>query len=152
MNQKLQLSHFHLDRQMRDYQKDIIKTYITSAKKIGGGIISVGCGRGKCLEKGTIIPLYNDNSKKVEDLVEGDTLIGDDGSPRIILSLGSGVSPMFEVSTINNYNFYKDTINNNYNQIKIYNNKANIISNFKPYTVNQDHILTLFRDKISNNK
>jgi superfamily II DNA or RNA helicase len=133
---------FSPDRQMRDYQKDIIKTYITSAKKIGGGIISVGCGRGKCLEKGTIIPLYNDNSKKVEDLVEGDTLIGDDGSPRIILSLGSGVSPMFEVNT------------NTHNHKKLYNNKTNIISNFKTYTVNQDHILTLFKDKdnkINNN-
>ena len=89
---------------MRDYQKEIIKTYITSAKEKGGGIISVGCGRGKCLEKGTVIPLYNDTSKKVEDLVEGDTLIGDDGSPRIILSLGSGVSTMFEVNSINTYN------------------------------------------------
>ena len=115
---------FSPSRQMRGYQQDIIKTYIKSAKEIGGGIISVGCGRGKCLEKGTIIPLYNANSKKVEELVEGDTLIGDDGTPRLILSLGSGVSQMFEVNTLYNYNINNNTSNNNNN------NKSNIISNF----------------------
>jgi len=132
---------FSTDRQMRDYQKEIIKTYITSAKEKGGGIISVGCGRGKCLEKGTVIPLYNDNSKKVEDLVEGDTLIGDDGGPCIILSLGSGVAPMFEVSSINYYN-----------QPYLYNTKSTIIANFKSYTVNQDHILTLFKNNTIHNQ
>ena len=89
---------FSQDREMRPYQQEIIKTYIKSAKEIGGGIISVGCGRGKCLAKGTIIPLYNGNYKLVEELIVGDTLIGDDGTPRIIMSLGSGTSLMYEVS------------------------------------------------------
>ena len=133
---------FSQDRKMREYQKDIIKTYITSAKELGGGIISVGCGRGKCLAKGTVIPLYNGTSKKVEELIEGDTLIGDDGSPRIIISLGSGVSKMFEVNSINTYNF---------NKKQLYNNKTNIITNFKSYTVNKDHILTLFKNNDNDN-
>ena len=62
---------FSQDRQMREYQKDIIKTFITSAKEKGGGIISVGCGRGKCLAKGTLLPLYNGIMKKVEDNIYG---------------------------------------------------------------------------------
>ena len=32
---------------MRPYQIDIINTYMAKAKEIGGGLISVGCGRGK---------------------------------------------------------------------------------------------------------
>ena len=32
---------------MRPYQIDIINTYMTKAREIGGGLISVGCGRGK---------------------------------------------------------------------------------------------------------
>ena len=131
------------ERSMRPYQKDIIKTYLDKAKEIGGGIISVGCGRGKCLAKGTMIPLSNGNSKKVEDLVIGDNIINDHYTNDIyyeqsILSLGSGISEMYEISpdyTIEN----KDSIlgqelNNN-------------ISSFTPYTVNEDHILSLKQTK-----
>jgi len=137
---------FSPDRQLRDYQKEIIKTYIKTAKKIGGGIISVGCGRGKCLEKGTILPLYNGDTKKVEELEEGEILIGDDGKPRIILNLGSGISEMFEVKSINNNNIIDiDMINK---QTNLYNNKTVTISNFKPYTVNKNHILTLYKENV----
>ena len=38
---------FASNREMRPYQKEIISTYMSSARSIGGGIISVGCGRGK---------------------------------------------------------------------------------------------------------
>lgn len=38
---------FASNREMRPYQKEIISTYLSSARNIGGGIISVGCGRGK---------------------------------------------------------------------------------------------------------
>jgi len=132
---------FSQDRQMREYQKDIIKTFITSAKEKGGGIISVGCGRGKCLAKGTLLPLYNGMMKKVEELREGDTLIGDDGSPRIIFSIGSGVSTMFEISTEANYNIIENK------DIKIL-----YVNNFKSYTVNKDHILTLIKENKKDDK
>jgi len=92
---------FASNRPMRPYQQDIIKTYIDHAKKIGGGIISVGCGRGKCLAEGTIIPLFNGTSKPVEDLQIGDQLIGDDGTPRNIISLGSGKSQLYQIAPKN---------------------------------------------------
>ena len=127
---------FSSNRQMRPYQQDIIKTYITSAKEIGGGIISVGCGRGKCLAKGTILPLYNGNSKKVEELLVGDTLIGDDGNPRIIMSLGSGTSQMYEVSYEQILKKTRDDYSN-----------TMYINNLQSYTVNEEHILTLCKTK-----
>lgn len=121
---------FASNRPMRPYQQEIIKTYINSAKSIGGGIISVGCGRGKCLVKGTRIPLHNGKSKLVEDLLVGDELIGDDGKPIKILELGSGVSNMYTIS--------EKLLDSRYN--------TNYISNFKPYTVNENHILTLLNN------
>ena len=125
------------ERSMRPYQKDIIKTYLDKAKEIGGGIISVGCGRGKCLAKGTMIPLFGGNSKKVEELVIGDLLIGDDGGSRRIISLGSGIAEMFEISPLDtSFDYDLD---------------KNLDKNFIPYTVNEDHILTLSRDIKKNN-
>jgi superfamily II DNA or RNA helicase len=55
---------FASDRKMRPYQEDIIKTYMTSANKIGGGIISVGCGRGK-----TVMALKILEELKVKTLI-----------------------------------------------------------------------------------
>jgi len=134
---------FSQDRQMRPYQQEIIKTYITAAKELGGGIISVGCGRGKCLAKGTSIPLYNGNYKLVEDLIIGDSLIGDDGTPRIIMSLGSGTSSMYEVSGEHILEQNTDT-SVSFDDII---NDYKYVHNFKSYTVNEDHILTLCKNK-----
>jgi len=55
---------FASDRLMRPYQQDIIKTYLKSAYKIGGGIISVGCGRGK-----TVMGLKIVEELKVKTLI-----------------------------------------------------------------------------------
>ena len=55
---------FASDRLMRPYQQDIIKTYLESARKIGGGIISVGCGRGK-----TVMGLKIAEELKVKTLI-----------------------------------------------------------------------------------
>ena len=48
---------FSLERKMRPYQDDIINKYIHYAKTSGGGIISVGCGRGKTVMALKIIEL-----------------------------------------------------------------------------------------------
>ena len=120
---------FTAERKMRPYQEEIIKTYLSHAHSIGGGIISVGCGRGKCLAKGTIIPLYNGTSKLVEKLEIGDALIGDDGKPRLILNLGSGISNMFEISGNGNGNHGN------------HGNHGND-SPHNSYIVNKEHILT----------
>jgi len=55
---------FSSDRQMRPYQQDIIKTYLEAAYEIGGGIISVGCGRGK-----TVMGLKIAEELKVKTLI-----------------------------------------------------------------------------------
>lgn len=101
--------------ELRDYQKEILDGTIDSIKNKGGGLISVGCGKGKCLAFDTPIIMFNGSIKMVQDLNVGDKIMGDDSKPRNILSLARGVETM-----------YKITQNNGSN-----------------YTVNESHILSL---------
>jgi superfamily II DNA or RNA helicase len=52
------------DGSLRPYQINIADIYLKAAKKIGGGIISIGCGRGK-----TVIGLYIAASLNMKTLV-----------------------------------------------------------------------------------
>jgi superfamily II DNA or RNA helicase len=123
---------------MRPYQREIIDTYMQHASTSGGGIISVGCGRGKCLAKGTLIPLFNGTYKFVEELIIGDKLIGDDGTPRTITNLGSGESEMYTIQP----NIFLNTNHENLVPTEYY----FYPHYFKPFTVNEDHILTLAKE------
>lgn len=84
---------------LRDYQDEIVGIYTkyvnTSICKdslqIGsGGILEVPCGRGKCLGKDTPILMYDGTIKMVQDIQIGDVLMGDDSTPRNVLSLARG--------------------------------------------------------------
>lgn len=78
-------------------------------------------GSGKCLAPGTPIVLYNGTVKKVEDIRVGDQLMGDDSTPRRVLSTCSGTDPMYTV----------------------------IPSVGDPYTVNGAHILCLLQNELN---
>jgi hypothetical protein len=53
---------------------------------------------GKCLGKGTPIVMFNGSIKKVENVNEGDILMGDDYTPRNVLSRVSGKELLYQVS------------------------------------------------------
>ena len=91
---------------IRDYQEDIIGVYLRhiglSAPKapsspFGGGILEVPCGRGKCLGKDTPILMYDGSIKLVQDVVVGDLLMGDDSTPRKVLTLARGTETMYKI-------------------------------------------------------
>jgi hypothetical protein len=86
--------------------------------------ISAFTGYGKCLAPGTKILMYDGSKKKVENILLGDKIMGDDSTSRNILSLCNGVEEMFE-----------------------------IIPNIgESFTVNRSHILTVFQiDKENEN-
>jgi hypothetical protein len=91
-------------KELRDYQNKIVKvytdyvdTYLCDNVKGGGGILEVPCGKGKCLAKGTLVLLYNGSKRKVEDIVVGDVLMGDDQTPRRVLSLAHGWETMYRI-------------------------------------------------------
>jgi hypothetical protein len=72
-----------------------------------------GCG--KCLGKNTPVMLHNGNIKMVQDITTKDILMGDDSSPRNIISICTGSEQMYEIQQL-----YGDN-----------------------YTVNESHILSL---------
>jgi len=47
-------------------------------------------GVGKCHGKGTKILMFNGSIKNVEDIKEGELIMGDDSTPRTVLSLARG--------------------------------------------------------------
>ena len=58
-------------------------------------IIAARPAMGKCLGKGTKVLMYDGSLKKVEDVVIGDLLMGDDSTPRRVLSLARGRERMY---------------------------------------------------------
>ena len=93
-------------KSVRDYQENIIGIYTKhvdmelcrgSLYKGGGGILEVPCGRGKCLGKNTPVLMYDMTIKLVQDIEVGDILMGDDCTPRNVLSLARGREIMYKI-------------------------------------------------------
>lgn len=61
--------------------------------------ILAGPGIGKCHAKGTQILLSNGEVRKVENIKVGDLLMGDDSTPRKVLSLARGREQMYRIHT-----------------------------------------------------
>jgi superfamily II DNA or RNA helicase len=55
---------FKFNGELKDYQHDIVNTVLPVIKKTGGGLISIGCGRGK-----TVLAIYLASVLKVKTLV-----------------------------------------------------------------------------------
>lgn len=62
-----------------------------------GGFLADSMGLGKCVHPDTKIPLWKGGFKLAKDIVEGDLLIGDDSTPRTVLSSCSGNDMMYTV-------------------------------------------------------
>ena len=75
------------------YQKDAVQTTMLNTK----GIVCMPTSVGKCLAKGTKILMYDGTIKKVEDIIVGDKIMGDDSKSRIILSLARGKEMMYNI-------------------------------------------------------
>ena len=109
---------------LRDYQDNIIDIYTKyvttpicsgSGHTGSGGILEVPCGRGKCTGLNTPILMYDGTIKMVQDVKVGDVIMGDDSTPRNILTLARGREMMYKVIPIKG----------------------------DPYIVNESHILSL---------
>jgi ATP-dependent Clp protease ATP-binding subunit ClpA len=66
-------------------------------KPIFSGILIGNSGVGKCHGKGTKILMYDGSIKNVEDINVGDLLMGDDSTPRKVLSLARGKDKMYKI-------------------------------------------------------
>jgi len=89
---------------LRDYQKNIVSTYLKSTKydkenKSPIGLLEIPCGRGKCLAKDTPILMYDCSIKKVQHVKVGDKIMGDDSTPRTVQTLARGREMMYKIYT-----------------------------------------------------
>ncbi|MEW6193921.1 MAG: replicative DNA helicase [Bacteroidota bacterium] len=84
---------FELDELLGGFQKsDLI-------------IIAARPSMGKCLGKGTRVLMYNGTLKAVEDVCVGDLLMGDDSTPRKVLSLTHGKEMMYWVRQLHGIDY-----------------------------------------------
>ncbi len=102
------------DPRMRD-QDVVAKEISEKLDKNHTAFASCHTGFGKCLVRGTRVLLFGGGEKKVEDIVTGDLLIGDDNSPRKVRGTCSGFDKIYKIET----------------------------ESGKSYSVNSSHILTL---------
>ena len=71
---------------------------IRNPKKPIGSFMFLGpTGTGKCHGKGTKIMMYDGTIKNVEDVEVGEYLMGDDSTPREVLSLARGEEQMYKI-------------------------------------------------------
>jgi superfamily II DNA or RNA helicase len=84
---------------LRDSQKECYEACVNEKENpIGGGIVNIQTGGGKCLGKNTGVMTYSGERVNVQDIIPGDTLMGDDNRPRTVLSVTSDRDQMFEIS------------------------------------------------------
>lgn len=87
--------------QLRDYQIPVVEKYMEHISKSdgSGGLLELPCGFGKCLGKGTKLMLANGEFEFVENIKVGYLLMGDDSTPRKVLSLARGREQMYKISS-----------------------------------------------------
>jgi superfamily II DNA or RNA helicase len=123
-------------RELRDYQNNIVDIYMNAGNQwfprtplpsvagtidnglsqAGGvrgaaapasaGILEIYCGAGKCLGKDTPILMYDGSIKMVQDVQVGDVLMGDDSTPRNVLTLARGRETMYKIADSDNKEDY----------------------------------------------
>lgn len=102
--QKIKISNgegidLQFNGQLRKNQEIVVNAYLDHVSKCeaGGGLLELPCAYGKCLGIDTEILMYDGTIKKVQDVVKGDLLMGDDSTPRRVLSLARGREQMYKV-------------------------------------------------------
>ena len=88
---------------LRDVQLPVVESYLKHVRSSdnGGGLLELPCAAGKCLGKDTPILLYDGSIKLVQNIVVGDILMGDDSTPRNVLSLARGREKMYRIEKFN---------------------------------------------------
>jgi len=82
---------------LRPEQKIVRKEAIQSLNKTGSVIVSGYCGFGKCLGINTPVIMYDGAIKAVQDIKKGELLMGDDSTPRTVLSTCTGEEQMYTI-------------------------------------------------------
>ncbi len=121
-NKLKDLSRDNTNTTLFDYQQHVYNYIIKMNKR--GILLYHSVGSGKCMDKNTPILMYNGKIKLIKDILIGDVIMGDDSTPRKILTLARGSDKMYNIIYGNNNNYIvnSDHIlvlkNNSYPKIK----------------------------------
>lgn len=85
---------------LRSWQVDAAEKLMAAINHWGAAIDGSDTGTGKCLIKGTPVKLYDGSTKKVEDILVGDCLMGDDSTHREVLSLARGQDILYKIKPL----------------------------------------------------
>ena len=91
--------------QLRDYQKaasDKAVAFFNDKKAKYNAIMVLPTG---CHAKGSLVIMADGTLKAVEDVKVGDFLLGDNGSPRKVLELHTGVDKMYQITPMKGNSF-----------------------------------------------
>lgn len=77
--------------------KELLARDFDIDSRIHNLVVTGSLGIGKCLKPGTPVRMFDGSIKPVEEIQVGDKVMGDDGSPRAVLSLANGTEEMFDV-------------------------------------------------------
>lgn len=77
--------------------QDFVRHFFQPASAYKGLLLFHSVGTGKCHAKDTPILMYNGTVKKVQDVIVGDALMGDDSTPRQVISLAQGTDEMYDI-------------------------------------------------------
>jgi len=73
---------------------------LTNILAFQGGIIKCSTAFGKCLGRGTPVLMFDGTVKPVEQVIEGDQLMGPDSKPRNVLTTCTGVENLYKVKQL----------------------------------------------------
>jgi hypothetical protein len=87
------------------FWRDVLVNDFNFGSRIHNCVITGSLGIGKCTGRGTRIIMFDGTVKRVEDVVAGDLLMGDDSTPRQVLRTAQGRGPMFEIVPVRGESF-----------------------------------------------
>lgn len=102
-------------------QDEAFAAGVRAFETVGGGVLSIPPGYGKCLGKDTLVMMFDGSLRKVQDIRVGEHIMGDDSTSRTILSTCSGREQLYKVIPMKG----------------------------DPYVVNESHILSLVNSNTS---
>ena len=82
---------------LRDYQQPIVDSAMNRLRDVGGGLLDLSTGAGKCLGINTPVMMFDGSVKMVQHVQPGDMLMGDDSTSRTVFSLGRGYDRMYMI-------------------------------------------------------
>lgn len=82
-----------------------VRNFLSPKTHFNSLLLYHGVGVGKCHAYDTPILMHDGSIKMVQDITEGELLMGDDSTPRTVLSLGRGEDEMYDIVSEHNITF-----------------------------------------------